>query len=532
MTTKQRIFRNVTWNWAGMAVEAIAGLVTAAFLVRRLGETTYGLWIVILAFTSYFGFLDLGIRGSVGRYVAWYQAKNDRRGVDATISTALAILGLAGALILLLTVAGEFIFFHIFDVPARQIPDVRIALAIVGATFAIFIPSNVFDATLWGYQRFDLLNAIDIPMAVLRPVLVIVLVSSGYGLVALALINGTTLVLQGAVKLVLTYRVSHGLRIGFAGVSREMARTLFGYGGWMLGANLTRVVRSQFNPTLIGYWLGMAMVTPYSITSRLIESGSKILWTGTGVLTPQIASLQAQENHDARCRLILVASRFCVYLALFLMVGMTLLGNAFLTLWVGPKLASASVLLSILAVGELVPNSLLVLRGALQGMARHPLIAIMAAIDLAFSLAVGIAVLPYYGLVGLCVVLAISGFVFRGVIKLVYACRLTDISVSDYLRSAVLGSCLAALIPSGLLALAVAWKQPATWIELILYCAVFTVLYLVAGIPLIGVDRARRVLVALIGRVKGRGEPSEGADVRSGEALIAAGQNSSPSRVV
>lgn len=49
------------WNIAGMAVGILAGFVVAPFLVRRLGETSYGLWIPIGSLTGYFGLLDLGV---------------------------------------------------------------------------------------------------------------------------------------------------------------------------------------------------------------------------------------------------------------------------------------------------------------------------------------------------------------------------------------------------------------------------------------------------------------------------------------
>ena len=65
------VARNIVWNWAGMIFEMVAGFLLAPYLVRRLGVTTYGLWIVIGAFTGYFALLDLGLRGSVGRQLAY-----------------------------------------------------------------------------------------------------------------------------------------------------------------------------------------------------------------------------------------------------------------------------------------------------------------------------------------------------------------------------------------------------------------------------------------------------------------------------
>ena len=47
MSSRKTVLWNASWSWAGMAANMAAGFVTAPFLVRRLGETNYGLWIVI-----------------------------------------------------------------------------------------------------------------------------------------------------------------------------------------------------------------------------------------------------------------------------------------------------------------------------------------------------------------------------------------------------------------------------------------------------------------------------------------------------
>src|SRR5436305_14506305 len=98
MNIKKVIARNVVWNWAGMAMPMLAGFVVAPFLVHRLGELRYGEWILIASMTNYFGLLDLGIRGSVGRYIAYHRARDEQDGVNQTLSTAIAVLGGAGAL--------------------------------------------------------------------------------------------------------------------------------------------------------------------------------------------------------------------------------------------------------------------------------------------------------------------------------------------------------------------------------------------------------------------------------------------------
>ena len=55
MSWKATIRRNVVWNTAGLAVEITTGFLVLPFLLAKLGETTYGVWLVLAAITSYFG---------------------------------------------------------------------------------------------------------------------------------------------------------------------------------------------------------------------------------------------------------------------------------------------------------------------------------------------------------------------------------------------------------------------------------------------------------------------------------------------
>ena len=66
MTQKFYLLRNMAWNWAGMICDATAAFLVMPFLIHQLGESSYGTWVLIGSLSSYFGMLDLGVRGSVG----------------------------------------------------------------------------------------------------------------------------------------------------------------------------------------------------------------------------------------------------------------------------------------------------------------------------------------------------------------------------------------------------------------------------------------------------------------------------------
>jgi hypothetical protein len=79
-------------------------------------------------------------------------------------------------------------------VPSAEKADVAFALLIVGITTALSFPGMVSYGFLWGYERFDLHNAVDIPMVLLRTGLTVWFIRSGSHLTELAyIVSGTSI---------------------------------------------------------------------------------------------------------------------------------------------------------------------------------------------------------------------------------------------------------------------------------------------------------------------------------------------------
>ena len=149
MSLRARVARNVLWNWVGLGTGMVAGVLVAPFLVQRLGDTVYGVWVLIASVTGYFGLLDLGTRGAVGRNIAFFRAKGDREGENAILSTGAAILGGIACLTLCATFLVAVLFFRLFTVPPEEVSGARLALQLVGINVAVTLALSVFDALLW-----------------------------------------------------------------------------------------------------------------------------------------------------------------------------------------------------------------------------------------------------------------------------------------------------------------------------------------------------------------------------------------------
>src|SRR5215471_14144525 len=90
--------RNVFSNWAGFACACVISFFLSPFVVRHLGNSAYGIWVLIGSLTGYLGLMNLGVRAGVTVYVARFHAETNDKRASTVASTALAIFLAAGTL--------------------------------------------------------------------------------------------------------------------------------------------------------------------------------------------------------------------------------------------------------------------------------------------------------------------------------------------------------------------------------------------------------------------------------------------------
>lgn len=484
---RSRLASNVVWNWAGMGITMLTGFLVAPYLVLRLGETSYGLWILIASMSGYFGLLDLGVRGSVGRYVAYYRARGEHEEVNRTLSTSLVILSGVSLLALMATFVVLLFFFRIFDVPPEYAPAARIAILVIGINLAMTFPVTVFDGVLWGFERFDLLNAVDIPTVLLRTVLTFWLVKGPEDIAVLAWLTlGTTLANEAA-KMAISFMVEPKLRVTIGRFTLAHAKQLYGYGFWQFLLQIARQTSAQVGPLVIGSFIAVAAVTPFSMASRLLGYAAGFMVAATGAMTPMATAMHARNDKFAEQHLFLEGGRWCAAFALFAGACLFFLGGPFLELWIGKSIGSdAMSALVILTAGELLAMSQWLTFSMILGKAKHRALALAGLVEGLVAGVGGVIAAKYWGVAGVCVAFGVAAMTCRGVFQMLYASRLLGVRSSHYVMHSLIIPLLVATLPCAILVTATSMHRPSNWPQMFLYGGGFAAIYGVTAFLLLG----------------------------------------------
>src|SRR3954469_14718753 len=92
------LVRSIVSNWVTFLFSAAVNFVVSPIVVRSLGETQYGAWVLLISMVGYLGLLDLGVRSAVTRYVAKFHASGDHEAAGRLYASALRIFAIGGVI--------------------------------------------------------------------------------------------------------------------------------------------------------------------------------------------------------------------------------------------------------------------------------------------------------------------------------------------------------------------------------------------------------------------------------------------------
>jgi len=433
---KRQILRNVGSSWFSLGVNVVVGVFLSPYILHRLGDEAFGLWILIFSITGYYGLFDLGIRSSIVRYVAKYSATEDHDELNRLVNTAMFSYSGIGILAMAVTLIASYYVDSIFRIPHDFVSTARWLLLMSGTCVSLGFPLGVFGGVLEGLQRFYLLNFTTISATLLRALLIVIALRHGRGLLTVALITVGLPLLSALVNAASVFR-HLPLRLGVHYVSRSSLRRIASYSGTTFLIIAAGRLRFKTDALVIGTFVSAAAVTYFTVGSRLVDYATDLVASLANIFTPMSSQSQAQGDLDALRKIFIVGNRGCALIMFPLTAVLTILGRSIIEAWVGPKYVGASypVLLVLL-----YPTTLMMVQSVsgriLWGMAKHRTWAWVVLAEGAANLILSIILVRPYGImgdaVGTAIPLACSMIFFLPR----HLCRLLRVKLTTYLYRA------------------------------------------------------------------------------------------------
>ncbi len=293
---RQALLRNASSAASQTLVQTVAFFFLYRFLIDRLGLEQFGIWAVVLATASATRLSELGLAGSVTKFVAAARAQGDERGAAEFIQTAAITLAvvLTVALLLLLPLLSHLLP-HVL--PAGAVPAGRRILPYALASMWLGTIAGVWQSGLDGCLRSDI-RALLVIGATALFLLLAYLAVPRYGLVGLAaaqVVQGVALVVAGWL---LVRRLVGNPPIVPLQWSRARLRQMIGYGA---NVQVLTVVMLLFEPTtklLLSRYGGLSSAGTFELAQQLVTKMRALIVESNRVIVPIIAGMHARGDQQ------------------------------------------------------------------------------------------------------------------------------------------------------------------------------------------------------------------------------------------
>src|SRR5712692_7775059 len=184
MSRTKRFIGGLSLGYFNMALVTLTGLWLTRFLLKRLGQHDYGLWLVGTQMLSYLMLMDFGVVALLPRETAY------ALGRAGDVQSATELPELIGQTIRLvvwqipLVATAALVMWYAMPVGWEAL---RKPLALVLVAFVLAFPLRIFQAVLQGLQDLSFLGVTQMVSWLLSTALTVAFVFAGLGLYSLAI---------------------------------------------------------------------------------------------------------------------------------------------------------------------------------------------------------------------------------------------------------------------------------------------------------------------------------------------------------
>ena len=330
-------------SYLNIIINICVGLVYTPFMMRALGQSEYGLYALIGSVAAYLNILDMGLANTLVRYTARNRAVGSKRQEAELNGLFLVMYSVIGLLALL---AGGFVYCQLdalfgASLSGEELGRARIMTILLVLNISLTFPFSIFASIMQAYERFVYLRAVNILRSLLMPVIMVPLLLSGYGSVAMVAVS---VVLNVACLLLNVYYCCSRLDVHFAWghFDRAFLQEIAGYSFFIfLNAVMDKVYwgSGQF---VLGIVSGTLQVAVYAVVMQFLMMFMQFSTAISSVFLPKVTMLVAKgvtagELTDFMIRI--GRLQLCVIgmiISLFF-----LLGRDFICFWAGDGYAEA-----------------------------------------------------------------------------------------------------------------------------------------------------------------------------------------------
>ena len=298
MIDVRRLITNALSSIVQTAVSGVIMFALYRYLIIHLGTEQLGLWSVVLASTSVARLGDLGMTGSVAKFVARYRAHQDEVQAAAVVKTAaISSAIILGMLLIALYPLASFLLE--LSIPKALIPQAMSILPWAVLSLWLGSTGGTFQAGLDGCQLIATRNILLVGGNLVLLALSVWFVPD-FGLNGLAICQVVQSLLMMLAAWFLLSRKLPAMRSSQSLWTPHLFREMFGYAANFQFSTLAMLLFDPVTKLFITHFGGLSSTALYEVASQLVIKIRALATSAMQTLVPTVAALQEVSRDELR----------------------------------------------------------------------------------------------------------------------------------------------------------------------------------------------------------------------------------------
>lgn len=398
MSRTNRLLGGITFGYANQAIATVVAFWLTPFLLHRVGQHSYGLWLVGAQLIAYLGLLDFGVVALLPRETAF---ATGRASTIEEASDLPVMIGHTVRIILWqLPLVALAAFIAWFMMPSEW-ADLRHPIGVVLLAFVVLFPLRIFGAVLSGLQDLAFVGRLNIISYLIGAASTVGLILAGCGLYALAVgwaVVQLTTAIGGWLRL--RTRFPTVLPRILPPMPWSIARKRLTQGGWVSLSQIAQVLLNGTDMLIIGKLFGPAAVVPFAITGKLVNVLSNQPQLLMAAAVPALSQMRIAESRERLAEVCIALSQATLILSGAVVCVVLAVNQGFVGRWVGAGQYGGSLLTGLILLSMLLRHWNLTMAYALLCFGFERRLCVTALLDGVVSVGAVLFFVRVYGLIG------------------------------------------------------------------------------------------------------------------------------------
>lgn len=478
-----------------MAITNLSSFLLTPLMLAVFGTGDFGVYKLVISFTSYFALADLGLSNAVVRYVSEYRTKQDKVLEGKFIGLVTLIDMLMGVLLLL---AGAVFYFHIDHIffssfNLTEIKLLKDLFILVGVSGFLTLFINLAAGILKSYERFSVLKIVNLFKTLVR-----------IGLITILLFLDSTpyeIVLVDTVLMILVFAYSAFYCLKKLKVKPRFRNIDLGYGKVILSYSLIVFVDAvafhffwAADVFIIGMYISSNAIAVYSIGTLIASLFFAFSIVISDVLMPEVVKKVTEGANDSELTKHMVKIGRIKFIILTLpTLGFLFLGRDFIRLWVGESFELAYFIAILTILPQMIAALMDVGLYVMWAKNKHKVKSFVSLGICIANIVLTVLLVQKYGIIGAAISTSfafISGYL---IFNSIYFHRVLQLNMFLFIKKTFhkLWFSLFLTVFAGLF---IASFPATNWLVFVMHCLVITIIYSVS-IWLFGLNTYEKEIV-------------------------------------